>query len=73
MQSSPLAPPILSSQVKAFRLGELNIDGNVHTKLIVILRMIPISSGDIFNQSLWELGLEQSIALACSNRFSLAM
>src|SRR6185295_66284 len=59
MQSSPLAPPILSSQVKAFRLGELNIDGNVHTKLIVILRMIPISSGDIFNQSLWELGLEQ--------------
>lgn len=59
MQSGPLAPPILSSQVKPFRLGKLEINGNVHTKLIVILRMIPISSGDIFNQSLWELGLEQ--------------
>jgi len=58
-QSSPLAPPILSSQVKPFRLGKLEINGNVHTKLIVILRMIPISSGEIFNQSLWDLGLEQ--------------
>jgi outer membrane protein insertion porin family len=55
----PLAPPSVSSQVKPFRLGELDISGNVHTKLIVILRMIPISQGDIFNQSLWDLGLEQ--------------
>lgn len=55
----PLAPPSVSSQVKPFRLGKLEINGNVHTKLIVILRMIPISSGDIFNQSLWDLGLEQ--------------
>jgi len=57
--TSPLAPPLLYSQVKPFRLGKLEINGNVHTKLIVILRMIPISQGDIFNQSLWELGLEQ--------------
>src|SRR6185436_2905584 len=59
MQSGPLAPPVVSSQVKPFRLGMLEINGNVHTKLIVILRMIPISSGEIFNQSLWDLGLEQ--------------
>ena len=57
--TSPLAPPLLYSQVKPFRLGNLDISGNVHTKLIVILRMIPISQGDIFNQSHWDLGLEQ--------------
>src|SRR6185503_15134598 len=59
MQGGPLAPPAASSHVKPFRLGKLEINGNVHTKLIVILRMIPISQGDIFNQSLWDLGLEQ--------------
>jgi outer membrane protein insertion porin family len=63
---SPLAPPpLLTSnpgtheQGKQFRLGHLVIAGNTHTKLFVILRMIPLSEGDIFNQSLWEAGLEQ--------------
>ena len=64
-QVSPLAPPLISgshsslTQAKQFRLGNLEITGNRHTKLIVILRMIPISPGEIFNQSLWELGLRQ--------------
>jgi outer membrane protein insertion porin family len=56
---SPLAPPAITSQAKQFRLGSLEISGNKHTKLIVILRMIPLSPGDVFNTSLWELGLEQ--------------
>ena len=59
---SPLAPPvssILTRSVQQFRLGDLTITGNTHTKLYVILRMIPISPGEIFNTSLWELGLEQ--------------
>ncbi|MEK6288524.1 MAG: BamA/TamA family outer membrane protein [Acidobacteriota bacterium] len=63
--ASPLAPPAISSapatasQAKQFRLGKLRITGNTHTKLFVILRMIPLSEGDIFNQSLWEFGLVQ--------------
>jgi len=63
--ASPLAPPALSSttatpsQAKQFRLGTLAITGNTHTKLFVILRMIPLAEGDIFNQPLWEFGLEQ--------------
>jgi outer membrane protein insertion porin family len=63
--ASPLAPPASSStsaapsQVKQFRLGHLTITGNAHTKLFVILRMIPLAEGDIFNQSLWEFGLKQ--------------
>jgi outer membrane protein assembly factor BamA len=61
---SPLAPPLFLDREPApstqqFRLGDLKITGNTHTKLYVILRMIPISPGEIFNTSLWELGLEQ--------------
>src|SRR4030095_2973191 len=62
---SPLAPPLLldhkpsPSNAQQFRLGDLKITGNTHTKLYVILRMIPISPGEIFNTSLWEFGLEQ--------------
>jgi outer membrane protein insertion porin family len=54
-----LDPASLSGGAQQFRLGNLNITGNTHTKLYVILRMIPISPGEIFNTSLWELGLEQ--------------
>ena len=63
--SSPLAPPAYSSQsaipfqAKQFRLGTLSFTGNTHTKEFVIRRMIPLDEGDIFNQSLWDLGLEQ--------------
>src|SRR5690349_9415444 len=63
--ASPLAPPMYSNatptapQAKQFRLGDLRITGNTHTKLFVILRMIPLAQGDIFNQSLWDYGLEQ--------------
>lgn len=58
---SPLAPPAFSSpyQTKQFRLGKLTFTGNTHTKEFVIRRMIPLTEGDIFNQSLWEFGLEQ--------------
>src|SRR2546425_6092919 len=55
---SPLAPPV-TSQAKQFRLADLKITGYRHTKLFVILRMIPISPGDIFNRSLWDFGIEQ--------------
>src|SRR6185503_7517155 len=59
--SSPLAPPAFSSppQAQQFRLGQLEFVGNTHTKQFVIRRMIPLTEGDIFNQSLWEFGLEQ--------------
>jgi outer membrane protein insertion porin family len=58
---SPLAPPVSSSpsQTRQFRLGTLSLTGNTHTKEFVIRRMIPLSEGDIFNQSLWEFGLDQ--------------
>lgn len=62
---SPLAPPSLASpsstlsQAKQFKLGNLSITGNTHTKEFVVRRMIPLSEGDIFNQSLWEFGIEQ--------------
>lgn len=58
---SPLAPPASSSpsQARQFRLGKLSFTGNTHTKEFVIRRMIPLTEGDIFNQSLWEFGLEQ--------------
>ncbi|HSQ21011.1 MAG TPA: BamA/TamA family outer membrane protein [Blastocatellia bacterium] len=60
---NPYIPPSFSSaptpQAKQFRLGHLIIIGNTHTKEFVIRRMIPLSEGDIFNQSLWEFGLEQ--------------
>jgi outer membrane protein insertion porin family len=61
----PLAPSAfcsasaIRSQANQFRLGHLTITGNTHTKLFVILRMIPLSEGDIFNHSLWDFGLEQ--------------
>lgn len=69
--ASPLARSAFSSasapasQAKPFRLGHLTIAGNAHTKLFVILRMIPLAEGDIFNQSLWEFGLEQASAGRC--------
>jgi outer membrane protein insertion porin family len=70
---SPLAPPLSGlmfireaissssapSQAKQFRLGKLSITGNTHTKEFVVRRMIPLSEGDIFNQSLWEFGIAQ--------------
>ncbi|HSE38006.1 MAG TPA: POTRA domain-containing protein, partial [Blastocatellia bacterium] len=57
---SPLAPVFSSPpQARQFRLGKLTFAGNTHTKEYVIRRMIPLSEGDIFNQSLWEFGLEQ--------------
>src|SRR5438128_10049083 len=62
---SPLAPPMFTStsatptQAKQFRLGKLTFTGNTHTKEFVIRRMISLTEGDIFNQSLWEVGLEQ--------------
>ena len=54
---SPLAPPI--AQTNQFRLGSVTVSGNSHTKLFVILRMIPLNPGDVFNQSLWDFGIDQ--------------
>src|SRR6266404_3409425 len=57
---SPLAPPgLAASQTKQFRLGNLTVTGYTHTRLVVILRMIPLNEGDIFNQSLWDFGIDQ--------------
>ena len=57
---SPLAPPgRATSQTNQFRLGNLTITGNTHARLFVILRMIPLNEGDIFNQSLWDFAIDQ--------------
>src|SRR6266404_4325673 len=57
---SPLAPPgLAASQTNQFRLGNLTVTGYTHTRLVVILRMIPLNEGDIFNQSLWDFGIDQ--------------
>jgi outer membrane protein insertion porin family len=55
---SPLAPPS-SPQTNQFRLRTLTVTGNTQTKTFVILRMIPLDPGDIFNQSLWDFGIDQ--------------
>jgi outer membrane protein insertion porin family len=62
--TSPLAPPAFSppsasSQANQFRLGHLTFTGNTHTKEFAIRRMIPLNEGDIFNQSLWDFGIDQ--------------
>ena len=62
--AAPLAPPAFAkesstSQARQFRLGSLTITGNAHTRQFVIRRMIPLTEGDIFNQVLWDLGVEQ--------------
>lgn len=65
LASSPLAPPATSNQplpktqANQFRLGHLTVTGNAHTRLFVILRMIPLNEGDVFNQSLWDFGIDQ--------------
>lgn len=51
------APPCYGAQ--QYRLGRLTITGNARTDLPVIMRMIPINEGDIFNLVKWEQGLEQ--------------
>jgi outer membrane protein insertion porin family len=57
---SPLAPPRpVTSQTNQYRLGNLTITGNTHAKVFVILRMISLNEGDIFNQSLWDFGIDQ--------------
>ena len=57
---SPLAPPLYSNvQASQFRLGHLTVTGNTHTKLFVIIRMIPLNEGELFNQSLWDFGIDQ--------------
>jgi outer membrane protein insertion porin family len=58
--TSPLAPPLSSNvQTNQFKLGHLTVTGNKHTKLFVIMRMIPLNEGDLFNQSLWDFGIDQ--------------
>src|SRR5437588_11834705 len=57
---SPLAPSLSSNaQTNQFKLGHLTVTGNKHTKLFVIMRMIPLDEGDLFNQSLWDFGIDQ--------------
>ncbi|HET9532330.1 MAG TPA: POTRA domain-containing protein, partial [Blastocatellia bacterium] len=48
---------ILHSQ--QYRIGRIVITGNQRVRELVIRRMIPLEEGDIFNQTLWEQGLEQ--------------
>ena len=47
------------SEAQQFRLGNLNFSGNAHTKVGLLLWLIPLNSGDIFDQSKWELGIDQ--------------
>ena len=52
--------PISSGlQAQQFRLGHLTFTGNVHTRESLLLWLIPLNSGDVFDQSKWELGIEQ--------------
>ena len=46
-------------QAQQFRLGRLTFSGNGHTKVSLLLWLIPLNSGDVFDQSKWELGLDQ--------------
>ncbi|HLG15124.1 MAG TPA: BamA/TamA family outer membrane protein [Blastocatellia bacterium] len=48
-----------ASVPQQFRLGKLRITGHRHTRERYIRRLILLSEGDVFDQSKWELGLEQ--------------
>jgi len=51
--------PPCSRAAQQFRLRQLTITGNVRTKEVVILHMIPLEPGDIFNQARWETGIAE--------------
>jgi outer membrane protein insertion porin family len=51
--------PIPPFQAQQFRLGRLSFSGNVHTKAALLFWLIPLNSGDVFDQSKWDLGIEQ--------------
>ncbi|HWP43737.1 MAG TPA: BamA/TamA family outer membrane protein [Blastocatellia bacterium] len=50
-------PVLFPSQ--QFRIGRIQFAGNEDVDELVIRRMIPLEEGDIFNQALWEQGIEQ--------------
>lgn len=57
-----LSPAIISPslfQSRQFRIGRIQFTGNRRVRELVIRRMIPLQEGDIFNQVLWERGLDQ--------------
>ncbi|MFY9611361.1 MAG: BamA/TamA family outer membrane protein [Blastocatellia bacterium] len=43
---------------KQFFLRKLNVTGNKRTRLQVVLRMIPLREGDLFDQLKWEQGID---------------
>jgi outer membrane protein insertion porin family len=49
----------LELQATQFRLGSLEFKGNSHTREAFLRWIIPLVPGDIFDQSKWELGLDQ--------------
>jgi outer membrane protein insertion porin family len=51
--------PAIKPQAKQFRLGKLVFTGNTHTRETFLRWIMPLADGDIFDQSKWELGLEQ--------------
>jgi outer membrane protein insertion porin family len=51
-------PAVQQQPSKQFFLRHLNVTGNKRTQLQVVLRMIPLREGDLFNQLKWEEGLD---------------
>jgi outer membrane protein insertion porin family len=43
---------------RQYKLGRLDIRGNLRTNRLLIRRMIPLEEGEIFDYSKWELGIE---------------
>ena len=50
--------PVQQQASKQFYLRHLNVSGNKRTRLQVVLRMIPLREGDLFDQSKWEQGID---------------
>ncbi len=57
-QLASYTAPVQQQASKQFFLRELNVTGNKRTRLPVILRMIPLREGDLFDQLKWEQGID---------------
>lgn len=52
------AAPLQQQASQQFSLRQLNVTGNRRTRLEVILRMIRLREGDVFDQVKWEQGID---------------
>ena len=58
LQLASSAAPLQQQASQQFSLRHLSVTGNKRTRVEVILRMIPLREGDVFDQVKWEQGID---------------